>query len=47
MVSSKIHIEAGEKLGAALTNDNASGRHGLTTIGLYAQILGIAITAVT
>ena len=47
MIPSEVHIESREKLGAALTDDDTPGRYGLTAIGFHAEILWIAVPAVT
>lgn len=46
MISAKVHIESREKLGTALTDNDAPGRYGLTAIGFHPEILWITVTTV-
>ena len=47
VILAEIDIEPGEKLGAALADNDAAGLDGFTAIGLHAQILGITIPTIT
>lgn len=46
MVSAQVDIKAREKLGASLSDDDATCLHGLSAVGLHAEILRVAVPAV-
>jgi hypothetical protein len=46
MITAQAHIVAGLVFRAALTNQNVSGAHELTTIAFHAQTVGIGISTV-
>lgn len=46
VIAADADIEAGHELGAALTNDDGAGRHGLTAVCFNASILRVAVPAV-
>ena len=47
VISTEINIKPREKLSAALADDDATGLDGFPAIGLYTQILGVAVPTIT